>query len=147
LATLFMVVRAFTMMKGKGSTLVSLAIVGMLLTGGVAWAANPDESCTIDAPQDARAAAQTWCQSGGFTKISVSYDANNFIVVLQLSKKGHRAYKADKMAWLQQFRRMTDEMVQKTETNAAFSIHDPAGKLIGGCTRNRQQAASTCRMS
>jgi hypothetical protein len=105
---------------------------------------EPDEPCRVEAPPVARAAAQMWCEGGIFTLVNVSTDATNFVVLLQFSKKGLRTWTSGKYAVLNQFRSITDEMVQKTDLNVAFSLHDPDGHMLGGCVRKRRDRESTC---
>jgi len=105
---------------------------------------EPDEPCSVEAPPAARAAAQNWCEGGIFTRVNVSSDANNFIVMLQFSKKGQRVWTAGKYTLLNRFRKITDEMVTHTDMNTAFSLFDTEGSTLGGCVRKRSAAESTC---
>ncbi len=105
---------------------------------------EPDEPCSVEAPASARAAAQNWCEGGVFTRVNVSIDANNFVVMLQFSKKGQRTWADRKDTILNKFRQITDEMVEKTDINTAFSLHDTNGQLLGGCARKRAAHESTC---
>jgi hypothetical protein len=113
-------------------------------TGAGNAPAEPDEPCTVEAPLEARQAAQNWCEGGVFTRVNVSTDANNFIVLLQFSKKGQTSWQSRKLQILSRFRRLTDEMVEKTDMNAAFSLHDTDGQMLGGCARKRSASESTC---
>lgn len=54
-----------------------------------------DKPCTVEAPPEARQAAQNWCEGGVFTRVNVSTDANNFIVLLQFSEKGQGSWQAE----------------------------------------------------
>jgi hypothetical protein len=105
---------------------------------------EPDEPCTVEAPASARQAAQNWCEGGVFTKVNVSTKANNFIVLLQFSKKGQRSWQLGKTEILNRFRRVTDEMVAKTDMNVAFSLHGTDGQMLGGCVRKNSASESTC---
>jgi hypothetical protein len=107
-------------------------------------AVEPDEPCRVEAPSAARAAAQRWCEDGVFTRVNVSNDADNFVALLQFSKKGLRAWTSERPETLNRFRRLTDEMVEKADMNVAFSLHDTNGQLIGGCARKRGARESTC---
>ena len=111
-------------------------------------AANPldeaDEPCTVEAPASARQAAQNWCEGGVFTKVNVSTKASNFIVLLQFSKLGQHSWENNKLAILNRFRRVTDEMVAKTDMNVAFSLHGTDGQMLGGCVRKNGASESTC---
>jgi hypothetical protein len=64
--------------------------------------------------------------------------------MLQFSKKGIRSWNDRKLTLLNQFRRITDEMVEKADMNAAFSLHNPDGQMVGGCARRRGASESTC---
>jgi hypothetical protein len=79
-----------------------------------------------------------------FTRVNVSNDANNFIVNLQLSKRGERSWRTERYAFQTRLRRIIDEMVEKADLNVTFSLHDQAGQLIGGCARRRAARESTC---
>src|SRR5258708_2321652 len=105
---------------------------------------EPDQPCRVEAPASARAAAQNWCQGGVFTLVNVSNDANNFVVLLQFSNKGQATWMQGKLAVLNRFRLLTDEMVEKTDMNVAFSLHDTSGQMLGGCVRKRSARESTC---
>lgn len=107
-------------------------------------ASTPDEPCRVEAPQSARAAAENWCQGGVFTLVNVSNDARNFVVVLQLSRKTFAVWPARRSALLDQFRGLTDEMATATDMNVAFSLHDPAGNMLGGCARQRGAGGASC---
>jgi hypothetical protein len=106
---------------------------------------KPDEPCRVEAPGAARAAARNWCQDGILTLVNVSTDANNFVVLLQFSQKGQRGWEDNEFAILNRFRRVTDEMVEETDLNVAFSLHDTDGQMIGGCARKRSASESTCK--
>jgi hypothetical protein len=105
---------------------------------------EPAEPCRVEAPAAARAAAQNWCEDGIFTMVNVSNDPNNFVVLLQFSRAGQRAWNNGAPTILNRFRRITDEMAQKTDMNVAFSLHDTNGQLLGGCVRKRSDSESTC---
>jgi hypothetical protein len=105
---------------------------------------EPDEPCRVEAPAAARAAAQSWCQGGIFTKVDVSLDGSNFVVLLQFSKKGQLAWTNGRQTILNRFRGVTDEMAQTADMNVAFSLHDPQGQIVGGCFRKRSDRESTC---
>jgi hypothetical protein len=126
-----------------------LALLLCVTTACAAPPANestePAEPCTVEAPSSARAAAQNWCEGGVFTKVNVSNDANNFMVLLQLSNKGQRMWARNREATMERFGSITDEMVEKAQMNVAFSIHDTGGTMVGGCAQMRYQSASTCR--
>jgi hypothetical protein len=107
----------------------------------------PDEPCRVEAPASARSAAQNWCEGGVFTLVNVSSDANNFVVLLQFSTKGQRNWSSGKFTFLNMFRRLTDEMAEKTDMNVAFSLHDVNGRILGGCVRKRSASESTCNAS
>lgn len=106
---------------------------------------EPDEPCRVEAPAAARAAAQSWCQGGIFTKVNVSSDDSNFVVLLQFSKKGQRAWTNGRYTILNRFRGVTDEIAQTADMNVAFSLHDPRGQMVGGCIRKRSERESTCK--
>jgi hypothetical protein len=130
---------------GLGFALIALANCGGSPPSRSSATSNePDEPCQVEAPASARAAAQNWCEGGVFTRVNVNTDANNFIVVLQFSKKGFRVWDDQKFTLLNQFRRITDEMVEKADTNVAFSLHNPNGQMVGGCVRKRSATESTC---
>jgi hypothetical protein len=76
--------------------------------------------------------------------VIVSNDADNFVVVLQFSSKGLRAWTTNRLDTLNRFRCLTDEMVEKTDLNVSFSLHDTNGDLVGGCARRRSARESTC---
>lgn len=135
------------------SLLALLALVSMLRapaptprreTAAANAVAEPDEPCTVEAPAAARQAAQNWCEGGVFTKVNVSTDANNFIVVLQFSQKGQRSWQNQKFTILNRFRSLTDEMATKTDMNVAFSLHNTDSQMLGGCARQRDARKSTC---
>jgi hypothetical protein len=106
---------------------------------------EPDEPCRVEAPAVARGPAQNWCQGGIFTLVNVSTDANNFVVLLQFSHKGQRSWEDNKFGILNRFRRITDEMVERTDLNVAFSLHNTDGQMLGGCARKRSASESTCK--
>jgi hypothetical protein len=105
---------------------------------------EPDEPCTVEASASARQAARNWCEGGVFTKVNVSTNANNFVVLLQFSAKGQRSWENSKEATLNRFRRLTDEMVERTDMNVAFSFHGTDGQILGGCARKSGVSGSTC---
>ncbi len=105
---------------------------------------EPDEPCRVEAPPAARAAAQNWCEGGVFTEVNVKNDARNFVVLLQFSKKGQAAWSDNKFGILNRFRGITDEMVEKTDLNVAFSFHGTDGEMLGGCARKAGDRESTC---
>lgn len=105
---------------------------------------EPAEPCRVEAPPAARAAAQNWCGGGVFTLVNVDNSNDTFVVLLQLSRQGHRTWSGNRPKILNRFRQITDEMVTKSDMNVAFSIHDPQGQLVGGCTRQRGARESTC---
>jgi hypothetical protein len=80
-----------------------------------------------------------------FTLVQVTSDANNFVALLPFSKKGLRAWTNGKYAVLHQFRSITDEIVEKADSSAAFSLYDTAGQLLGGCVRRRSEREATCK--
>lgn len=106
--------------------------------------AEPDEPCQVEGPADIQASAQSWCEGGAFTRVTVNPTASDFVVHLQFSQKGLQAWKNNKLGILNRFRRVTDQLVEKTDLNVAFSLHDPNGQMMGGCTRARGAAESTC---
>jgi hypothetical protein len=112
-------------------------------SGKRAVADEPDEPCIVEAATSVRQAAQNWCQGGVFTKVNVSTNANNFVVLLQFSKKGKRSWENSNQEILNRFRNVTDEMVEKTDMNVAFSLHDTDGQMLGGCARKSGEK-STC---
>lgn len=124
--------------------LVTLASGPSTPTGSTATSSEPDEPCRVEAPVAARAAAQNWCGGGVFTLVNVSNDANNFVVLLQFSTKGQRSWTNGKYTVLNRFRQLTNEMVEKTDMNVAFSLHDTNGQMLGGCARKRGARESTC---
>jgi 2-keto-3-deoxy-L-rhamnonate aldolase RhmA len=107
--------------------------------------AEPDEPCRVEAPVEAQRAAQSWCQEGIFTRVNVSQDARNFVVVLQFSNKGLRGWTNAKYTVLNRFRQVTDEMVEKSDMNVAFSLYDTNGQMVGGCARRRGARESRCQ--
>ena len=68
---------------------------------------EPDEPCRVEAPPAAQAAAQNWCQDGVFTKVNVSTDANNFVVMLQMSTKTQQVWDKNRFRLLNPFRQIT----------------------------------------
>jgi hypothetical protein len=74
----------------------------------------------------------------------VKSDGNTFVVALQFSKKGMRAWTNGRYVLLNRFRHATDEMVEGADMNAAYSVFDPAGQLLGGCYHKRGARESTC---
>lgn len=106
--------------------------------------AEPDEPCNVEAPAAVREAAQNWCEGGMFTRVAVSKDANNFVVLLQLSKKGQQGYQGNKFGILNRLRGITDQMVERSDMNVAFSLHNTEGQAVGGCARRRGAPESTC---
>lgn len=105
---------------------------------------EPNEPCIVEAPAEARAAAQNWCQGGLFTNVAVKYDATNFVVTMKMSRKGQRVWAADTTSWLNRFRGLTDQMVDAAHQNVAFSFFGTDGQMAGGCTRKRSALKSTC---
>ena len=114
-------------------------------TAPLAPATPEDEPCRVEAPASARAAAQKWCEDGVFTLVRVNMDANNVIVLLTLSRKSAANFAANKFAVLNQFRGLADEMAKASDMNVAFSIHEPEGRMVGGCARERSATESICR--
>jgi len=114
-------------------------------SGTATTSSEPYEPCVVEAPPSARAAAQKWCEGGVFTKVSVSSDENNFVVLLQFSRQGQRSWSSGKYAILNRFRRVTDEIVKTADLNVALSLFDTSGILAGGCFRKRGEAESTCK--
>jgi hypothetical protein len=111
---------------------------------------EPDEPCEVlvkpsPMAEMARAAAQSWCQGGMFTKVVVNTDASNFVFLMQMSKKTQRTWEANRFQVLNPLRRITDDMVQTSDMNVAFSVHDTNGDLAGGCYRKRSETESTCK--
>ncbi len=104
----------------------------------------PSEPCEVTAPASFRAAAQKWCGEGIFTKVNVSQDQSTFVAMMQFSEKGMRAWGNNKLAVVNMFRGLTNEMAATADTNAAFSVHDTRGTLVGGCVRKRTDREATC---
>jgi hypothetical protein len=105
---------------------------------------EPDEPCVVEAPASARQAAQNWCEGGIFTKVNVSNDANNFVVLLQFSNKGYRSWQNAEHTILNRFRRVTDQIAETADMNVAFSLHNTKGDVVGGCARKRSARESIC---
>jgi hypothetical protein len=107
---------------------------------------EPDEPCVASGKAPgAKEAAEKWCTGGVFTSVDVNSGNGSFVVLLQFSKKGFRSWSSNSQAILGRFRDLTDEMVRTTEMNVAFSLHDTAGQMVGGCARTRTAPISTCR--
>ena len=106
------------------------------------------QSCRIeDTSAAARPFAEKFCtKSGGmYQLVSVVYDANNIVVVLQFSNEGQRVWAKEQRALLNITRQIVDAMVTTTDTNVAVSLHDATTSLlIGGCSRRRGAVESTC---
>ena len=66
--------------------------------------------------------------------VTISSDADNFIFMLQFSRKGQPSWTNGKLAMLNRFRLITDEMVEKADLNVAFSLFDTNGQLLGGAS-------------
>jgi hypothetical protein len=105
---------------------------------------EPEEPCSIEAPAALRPMAEIWCDGGFFTKINISTDANNFVVLQQLSKKGQRAWQNRKLNQLDRLRSLTDAMGMNNGMNVAFTLHGIDGQKLGGCMRKRGAPESTC---
>ena len=103
-----------------------------------------EEPCSIEAPAALRPMAEIWCDGGFFTKINISTDANNFIVLQQLSKKGQRAWQNRKLDQLDRLRSLTDVMGMNNGMNVAFMLQDVDEQMLGGCVRKRGAPESTC---
>ena len=104
------------------------------------------EPCRVEADDPAaRAAAAKWCGDGVFTLVNVSTDASNFVAMLQFSRVGLRSWAAQRQPILDGFRNLTDEMVDKTGLNVAFSLLGTDGQLVAGCNRARDQPKAICK--
>jgi hypothetical protein len=107
---------------------------------------EPAEPCTTSGDPALKPAAESWCQAGVFANVNASTATGTFIADLQFSKKGLRSWNGgDKQKILSGFRDLTDYMVRETDMNVAFSLHGTDGQVVGGCTRRRTEAISTCR--
>ena len=96
---------------------------------------EPEELCNIEAPAALRPMAEIWCDGGLFTKINISTDANNFVVLQQLSKKGQRASQGRRLDQLNRLRSLTDAMGMNNGMNVVFTLHGTDGQMLGGCVR------------
>lgn len=72
-------------------------------------------------------------------------DGNNFLVLLQFSKKDFRGWENNKADVVERFRGVTNQMVDKVRLNVAFSLHNPDGRMVGGCARNTRQSEAVCK--
>jgi hypothetical protein len=102
------------------------------------------EPCTATAPEPYRAAAQRWCGDGIFTKVNVSASGGIFVALMQFSTKGEQGWRGNKFGVLNVLRRMTDEFVEQADMDAAFSLHNTGGVMVGGCARKRSARETTC---
>ncbi len=105
---------------------------------------EPEEPCTIEAPATFRPMAENWCDGGFFTKINISTDANNIVVLQQFSKKGQRTWEDHRRDHLKRLRSLTDAMSTSNKMNVAFTLHGTDGQMLGGVTWNRAAPESTC---
>jgi hypothetical protein len=104
------------------------------------------EPCRVEVQRPQwRDAAQKWCEGGLFTLVNVRQDPKNIVVLLQMSNKGQRVWSNKRLAVLDTFRAFTDEIVEKTDMNAAFFLHDTDAHMVGGCVRTRGAREATCR--
>jgi hypothetical protein len=112
--------------------------------GSASWGLGPNEPCTVDGPPSGRAAAENWCKDGVFTKVNVSNDESNFVVLLQLSNRGHRFWSANSAPLMKTLEGLTNDVAVKGRMNVAFSLRDPTGLKVGGCGRRRTAREATC---
>jgi hypothetical protein len=104
------------------------------------------EPCRVEVQRPQwRDAAQKWCEGGLFTLVNVSQDPKNIVVRLHMSNKGQRVWSDKRSAVLDMFRGFTDEIVEKTDMNAAFFLHDTNARMVGRCVRTRGAREATCR--
>lgn len=141
-------VLGFFLMIGLGwcASVISPTTSSRPTTSSPTSTAAPAEPCAVEAPPGARDSAGGWCKSGLFTKVNVSSDNSNFVVLLQLSNKGQAAWDDNRYRILNTMRQMTDAMATEADTNAAVSFHHrTSGQLLGGCVRQRSARESTCK--
>ena len=77
--------------------------------------------------------AENWCDEGFFTKINISTDANNIVVLQQFSKKGQRTWEDHRRDHRKRLRSLTDAMGTSNKMNIAFTLHGTDGRMLGGC--------------
>jgi hypothetical protein len=112
----------------------------------LAHSTEQQESCRVEVQRPQwRDAAQKWCEGGLFTLVNVSQDPKNIVVRLHMSNKGQRVWSDKRSAVLDMFRGFTDEIVEKTDMNAAFFLHDTNARMVGRCVRTRGAREATCR--
>ena len=140
---------------------VALGVVTALALQGVPSLRSPllepEEPCTIEAHASFRPIAEVWCDGGFFTKIKISTDAYDFVVLQQFSRKGQRAWQDQRRDdQLNLLRALTDAfstnlnqdhrrdqlnllraLTGSTNPKVAFSLHGTDGQVIGGCVRER----------
>jgi hypothetical protein len=106
------------------------------------------EPCRIEhTDATARPFAEKFCtMTGGmFQRVSVTYDANNIVAILQFSNTGQTTWDQGQLALLNVTRQIVDKMVTTTDTNVAVSLHEATTTLlVGGCFRRRGEVESTC---
>jgi hypothetical protein len=149
---------------------VALGVVTALASLGLSSLRStllePEEPCTIEAHTSFRAIAEVWCDGGFFTKINISTDADNFVVLQQFSKKGQRAWQDQRREdQLNLLRALTDALstnlnqdhwrdqlnllralAGRRNANVAFSLHWTDGQMIGSCVRERAAPGPACKL-
>jgi hypothetical protein len=66
------------------------------------------------------------------------------VLIFGLAGLQHHENVRAKLSILNRFRGVTNEMVERADLNVAFSLHDTAGQLVGGCARKRSQREAIC---
>lgn len=106
---------------------------------------QPSDQCVVEAPAEARAAAQQWCQGGIFSKVNVSTSTDTFVVLLQFTERGEQGWRGNRQNVLDRIRETTDVISEGARMNVAVSLHGTDQQMLGGCARRVSDRRAICR--
>lgn len=111
-------------------------------------AANSAESrqtCEVQAPEAFRANAREWCANGLFSKIEVTEEPENVVVLATFNPNGGHVWQLQNSNLLGSFRNLTDKIaVGAKGRNVGVSIHDASDNRVAACARLNTDAAAKC---